>query len=235
MKLQEFRIQNFRSILDSGIIKVEEITALIGPNESGKSSILEGLNSISFESHYQYFDLTQLNGILKKYNDSELKPEEIPIVWSKFGLSQDDVKELKTILNGIQTEISNNMEKEGYNPPETEVYIDTIEVFKYFDASYFLAINDKRFHIPPFDFLKASQDKLKTEFTNTRKRLEPHFQRPPNQQFLQQFNDAMKQPDETQSNLVNKSMTKQLLSRIENLESLGIDQPLKNEIIEVKK
>jgi hypothetical protein len=45
MKLKAFRIRNFRSIIDSGWqnISPDNITCLIGQNESGKTSILEGL------------------------------------------------------------------------------------------------------------------------------------------------------------------------------------------------
>jgi hypothetical protein len=45
MKLNAFRIKNFRSIVDTGWqnISPDNITCLIGQNESGKTSILEGL------------------------------------------------------------------------------------------------------------------------------------------------------------------------------------------------
>ena len=39
MKLQRFRVTNFRSVEDSGWIDVAEITALIGTNESGKTNL----------------------------------------------------------------------------------------------------------------------------------------------------------------------------------------------------
>ncbi len=47
MKLLAFRIQNFRSIVDTGWSELspDNITGLIGQNESGKTSILEALNS----------------------------------------------------------------------------------------------------------------------------------------------------------------------------------------------
>ena len=47
MKLLSFRIQNFRSIIDTGWsnLSADNITGLIGQNESGKNSILEALNS----------------------------------------------------------------------------------------------------------------------------------------------------------------------------------------------
>jgi ABC-type ATPase involved in cell division len=45
MKLTAFRIRNFRSIIDTGwqSLSPDNITCLIGQNESGKTSILEGL------------------------------------------------------------------------------------------------------------------------------------------------------------------------------------------------
>jgi len=45
MKLNAFRIKNFRSIVDTGWqnISPDNITCLIGQNESGKTSVLEGL------------------------------------------------------------------------------------------------------------------------------------------------------------------------------------------------
>ena len=49
MKLQAFRIKNFRSIKDTNWIDLstDNITALIGQNESGKTSILDALRSFS--------------------------------------------------------------------------------------------------------------------------------------------------------------------------------------------
>ena len=45
MKLKAFRIRNFRSIVDTGWQNTspDNITCLIGQNESGKTSVLEGL------------------------------------------------------------------------------------------------------------------------------------------------------------------------------------------------
>lgn len=40
MKLEAFRVQNFRSVEDSGWLSTEDVTALIGTNESGKTNLL---------------------------------------------------------------------------------------------------------------------------------------------------------------------------------------------------
>ena len=47
MKLLSFNIQNYRSVIHSGWCNLahDNITALIGQNESGKTSILEALQS----------------------------------------------------------------------------------------------------------------------------------------------------------------------------------------------
>ena len=43
MKMTAFRVQNYRSILDSGWCEVDELTAIVGKNESGKTSLLKAL------------------------------------------------------------------------------------------------------------------------------------------------------------------------------------------------
>jgi AAA15 family ATPase/GTPase len=148
MKLREFRIQNFRSLVDSGVIHVTPITALIGANESGKSSILQGLATLSMDSKYEYFDLTELNGIMKKYNDGELLPKDIIIIWAKFELAEDEKTELKNILQGIQEDLT------------------IIEISKYFDESYEITIANKKFRIPPGYKFTNAQEKIRKSLTN---------------------------------------------------------------------
>ena len=40
MRLNKFKVLNFRSVTDSGWIEAEQVTALIGVNESGKTNLL---------------------------------------------------------------------------------------------------------------------------------------------------------------------------------------------------
>jgi AAA ATPase domain len=46
VQLDRFHITNYRNVLDSDWIRVSDITALVGPNESGKSNIFEALYRI---------------------------------------------------------------------------------------------------------------------------------------------------------------------------------------------
>lgn len=47
MRLTQFRVRNFRSINDSGFVTTEELTAILGRNESGKSNLLLALQHIN--------------------------------------------------------------------------------------------------------------------------------------------------------------------------------------------
>lgn len=43
MKLKQFRVQNYRSIIDSGWVELDDIAVIVGKNESGKTSLLKAL------------------------------------------------------------------------------------------------------------------------------------------------------------------------------------------------
>lgn len=64
MRLQTFRIKNFRSIIDTGFqnLSPDGISLIVGQNESGKSSVLEGINA--FETGEIVEDDIRSNGLL---------------------------------------------------------------------------------------------------------------------------------------------------------------------------
>ena len=47
MKLTRVRVKNYRSIDDSTWVKLEDVTALVGKNESGKTAFLHALRKIN--------------------------------------------------------------------------------------------------------------------------------------------------------------------------------------------
>jgi energy-coupling factor transporter ATP-binding protein EcfA2 len=55
MKFKQFRVTNYRNVIDSGPIDINDVTAFVGQNEAGKSNLFEALNRInSFESDADY-------------------------------------------------------------------------------------------------------------------------------------------------------------------------------------
>jgi hypothetical protein len=55
MKLTEFRVCNYRNVVDSGWVNVQRVTALVGQNEGGKSNLCEALYRLNpFETEALY-------------------------------------------------------------------------------------------------------------------------------------------------------------------------------------
>ncbi|WP_158589357.1 AAA family ATPase [Halococcus sp. IIIV-5B] len=83
MEIDEIRVQNYRSAVDTGWMNInEEITTLIGENESGKTSILKALQSFSDQNKYDSSVVT---------NSVDVGREEpIPIISIRFKISQHD-------------------------------------------------------------------------------------------------------------------------------------------------
>jgi predicted ATP-dependent endonuclease of OLD family len=94
MKLRQFLITNYRSIVESGIVDVEEgVTVLIGKNEQGKTNVLRALLSFNLEKTFLPSDLpNHLRPSLEEKN-----PKEIPVVTLWLTLDSED----RTKLNGI--------------------------------------------------------------------------------------------------------------------------------------
>ena len=94
MKLTEFRIQNYRSICDSGSIKVDKLAALVGRNESGKSNLLRALHSLNPAG-----GIKALSKIKDFPRDRRLEEctEMTPVATTYWKLGDDDRAELAEI------------------------------------------------------------------------------------------------------------------------------------------
>lgn len=111
VRISEVRLQNFRNIQDTGFVELENVTTLIGKNESGKTSTLEGI--YSFDQEYEYTE-RDLSNTAKEVDEGG----PIPIVSLRFELSEQ-------LIDEFYPEISDEID-----PPLT------ITRTKYFDNSY---------------------------------------------------------------------------------------------------
>lgn len=123
MKLQEARVQNFKSIEDSGWVGIEEVTSLVGKNESGKTAFLEAINKVNptdgsdeYEPLYEYprKRYTQYNERHDTDPDpvtslgfelSETEVEEIEEKYSEEVLKSNKIRLTKYYSNKIEWEI----------------------------------------------------------------------------------------------------------------------------------
>ncbi len=137
MKLKAFRIKNFRSIIDSGWKNLanDNITALIGQNESGKTSVLEALNSfyagnisddilrsdLTFPEVYCQFEL-QNDNLLSLLNPRLLPDELVDILEKKkqIIIGRKWFEDRKSILITGDEDIMNYYEEKTRKKEEIE-------------------------------------------------------------------------------------------------------------------
>ena len=114
MKVLRAQVQNFRSIVDSEEIDLEErVSVLIGKNEQGKTNFLRGLASFNAANTYAPRDLpSHLRPTLEEKN-----PPEIPIVTLWLSSDSLDMQSLKEIIPGVDA-------------------VEEFKVRRYFDGHY---------------------------------------------------------------------------------------------------
>jgi predicted ATPase len=96
MRLKSFRVQLFRNVIDSGPIEVADSTCLVGKNEAGKSSIIEGLHRLNPAKPAPLVLLDDYPRWLKKQHEiSGTIDSAIPIT-ATFALSPAESTEVET-------------------------------------------------------------------------------------------------------------------------------------------
>jgi predicted ATPase len=124
MKLKTVQIRDFRSIRDSHSFEIDDITCLVGKNESGKTAILEGLYRlnpvISSEGNYDVTDdYPRLN--VEDYQQDVEKGVRKPaiVVEAVFQLEAEDIQPIKEAfgdkaLNNTELSLSKGYENKLY-------------------------------------------------------------------------------------------------------------------------
>lgn len=92
MNLKGFRVTNYRSILDSGWVEVDDITTVVGKNESGKTSLLRALHKLKpFKDDPYNLDREWPRG-----HRGKRSPEAV-VVTARFGFTNDQLKHLAAL------------------------------------------------------------------------------------------------------------------------------------------
>ena len=98
MRLTHVRVQNYRCVRDTGWFEVEQAkTILVGPNEAGKTAVLEALQQINPPAGVREFD--RLRDYPRKLYNADIQsgrlgPNSIPVASAQFELEPDDLAEL---------------------------------------------------------------------------------------------------------------------------------------------
>jgi hypothetical protein len=102
LELKSVRIQNYRSIDDSGIVPIEEITCLVGKNESGKTAFLQALHLLNplnpIGGKTSFDDVMDFPS--RRFSAYRKVREESPavVVTAVFELSDDELKTIEQDL-----------------------------------------------------------------------------------------------------------------------------------------
>ncbi|WP_181181695.1 AAA family ATPase [Mesorhizobium sp. B3-1-6] len=97
MELKSVRIQNFRSVEDSGEFTVEHLTCLVGKNEAGKTAVLQaiaGLNPHPATPFAYELERDYPKRYLARYKERH-DGKEAEVIRSVWELNQEEIYELK--------------------------------------------------------------------------------------------------------------------------------------------
>lgn len=153
MRLAKARIQNYRSIIDTGEFEVEALkTIMVGPNEAGKTVILKALQQLNKPEDVAGFEALR-DYPRSKYNDitsKKILPKDITVVTGWFDLDEDDkavvpvefheciYKRYKNIDNQIYHELENAPKKIYYE----DIKNDLMRLVAHLDKQYAIENQD---------------------------------------------------------------------------------------------
>lgn len=131
MKLTKARIQNYRSIIDTGEFDIEELkTIMVGPNEAGKTVILKALQQLNKPSDVAGFDVLR-DYPRSLYNDISTKkvlPKDVTVVTGYYSLEESDKElipdEFKDCIYKSYKNIDNKLYHSLENAPSVVYYKD---------------------------------------------------------------------------------------------------------------
>jgi len=94
VKLEAFRVQNYKRIEDTGWITCRDLTVLVGKNEAGKSAVLKGLSKIKPSDEEGYDGLREFP---RNRYTTEFASQDWPVASIRLRLDDDDRAELEAI------------------------------------------------------------------------------------------------------------------------------------------
>lgn len=131
MRLKTVRVQNYRSIIDSGEIDVERLkTILVGPNEAGKTVLLKAIQQLNRPDDISGFDYLRdyPRSLLNDIQTGKIAPKDITVVTGHFELEESDKKLIPEEFHECVYKLYRNMDNKGYhslnNAPEKIYFKD---------------------------------------------------------------------------------------------------------------
>lgn len=94
MILKKYRVENLRSVMDSGWIDCGDVTTLVGINEAGKSNLLLALWKLN-PARFGAIDILH-DMPVTKLSSYRKKPETIKFISAEFELEEENITQIET-------------------------------------------------------------------------------------------------------------------------------------------
>ncbi len=124
MRLEAFRVENYKKVADSGWVNVGDLTAFVGKNEAGKSALFRGLSKLNPSDKEKYDPLKEFPR--RRYTD-EFASRDWPVATGRFRLSAGERTELtekcKALAKVERVEVTRH-----YSDKTSVTFIPTPEV-----------------------------------------------------------------------------------------------------------
>lgn len=98
MRMQKFRVQNYKKIEDTDWVECGDITTFVGKNEAGKSALFKGLSKINPSEGEKYDGLKEFP---RRRYASEFKQKDWPVSSVVFKLDDNDVNALTEVCSAL--------------------------------------------------------------------------------------------------------------------------------------
>jgi predicted ATP-dependent endonuclease of OLD family len=137
MRLIRARVENYRSVIDSGVFDVESLkTILVGPNESGKTVLLRALQQLNKPDGVDGFDALR-DYPRSKYNEittKQVSPEDVTVVTGYFELEDDDKALIPAEYHQCEYKLYRKLNNQAFhslvNAPAKKKYSDLSKSLK---------------------------------------------------------------------------------------------------------
>lgn len=95
MKLIDAQVTDYKCIDDSNLVAIDQVTCLVGKNESGKTTFLEALAKLNpIEGKGTFIDLDYPRKRMRDYRAKKAAGEKVLAVRATFEMSKDEIEEI---------------------------------------------------------------------------------------------------------------------------------------------
>ena len=129
MKIKKLHVKSYRSVIDSGEFEIDpEKNILVGPNEAGKTAILQAIQHLKPPDGVK--PLSPLRDYPRahynKITQGEVKPKDVRVVEAEFELDEDDIEFLPEGFKDATYSLWRNLDN------STDHCLNGVEAKKYF-------------------------------------------------------------------------------------------------------